>query len=1513
MSDSENCLICQAPAHGVHFQVNSCRACAAFFRRSALIADSYKCRRATKNCVMLKDSKNNCRYCRYQKCLEVGMKNNQVERDTSSKRIQSEEPSTSTPSSSTPSNEAPSAEKPPPKFIFDKNKMVYDVKPLIGQLTELMNGAPTPVPDTIGIRPTAMQRLQYAFRAFHGGSKETVKDVDKLDMTKTMDAFEEMVLKIARWAMVCEEFVGLEWKDKWLVFKHLWSLFYTIERVYKTIDVLGYDTSDSRLVIDDQSAVNLETLTYDIPDVTETTKNNIVNLFKPHTDMFMKNLIVPMKQLRMTEYEVVYLLAQIMWSVKSCPGVSEQAGQIGEKYLDQISNEMHNYYVYELRLENYAARLTKLMKIQSEVEKQALYKKDLITVASVFDIFSYMSDDPEAQHLLGPPGDQKEPDKGWSCMTHYDATESRERHDEYAYQKTVQVGHFCDHDEPEPSPEEMRLWWRKNGIQPLGVGDLTNTFKNKQHKSSSTLNIVAALEDGRSPSPPTEQKECSSKRRKSVAAQGRFSPGRIQKVIRFVVEDWLCLGFLGIIMAVCSMLMDAAIENLQNFHLQLYDLAKAHDDPTVNIVLTYLVWLIYAVVLTSFSAIFVHYVAPQAIGSGIPEMKTILRGVILKEYLTFRTLVSKMIGLTLSLGSGLPIGKEGPFVHVASVVANLLSGLIQNAHGVYSNESRSTEMLAAGCAVGVACTFSAPVGGVLFSIEVTSVYFAVRNYWRGFFAAACSATLFRLLKVWLNETEVTVVAFYQTNFPREAFFPEELPVFALIGMVCGVAGALFVLLHRSMVTFLRRNGCAKRIFQKYWIVYPLCVSILVASLTYPQGYGQFLAGDRKFSQTLKDFFANCTWLTARKNGTNACPEHFVATWQGYLDFDNSIFVVLACFQITYFFLAALSSTLPIPAGIFMPVFVIGAAFGRMIGELMVMWFPDGIRGPEELQIFPGVYAVVGAAAFCGAVTHTVSVAVIVFELTGQLLYILPVMIAVLIANAICSYLQPSIYDSIIKIKHLPFLPHIPHTSSIFHGICAKQIMVSKVKYLSRESTYKEVQELLKSMPRVKAFPVVEDNQSMILLGSVSRCSLAEAIERRTGPEARQQEAVHRIKETIEDAERRFKTGPIERRMSILDSPFVANQGPTITVDPPSATHSRKPSTVNRFTVTKVPEELEKQPDLFKLSPSIPQAELKRSSSDNSLGYDTLYHTIGGVFRTLQQRLSFGRIRKSNSGDDYDLHGDEKEAWEAMRLSGRIDLEEVGLDAAPFQLVPRSSLVKVHSLFSLLGLNRAYVTQCGRLVGVVALRELRIAIERAQSGLLSADGFPMYDSDEGSVSSSDVEALGRKEDEESHDEEGDLFHLGPRLEIISRVSSAQTVPGLERQTSEYPASELQKKTEREERERKERRERRRTMSTSSDPCLIVKLEELKSQRNSVELQKPGCSSFDSVRITISDDDEEGCAPKGDVADISEEDDVFEPPESQSSTESKKKKTNHVRILIPGTPHRGAEFNYEEGDC
>lgn len=48
---------------------------------------------------------------------------------------------------------------------------------------------------------------------------------------------------------------------------------------------------------------------------------------------------------------------------------------------------------------------------------------------------------------------------------------------------------------------------------------------------------------------------------------------------------------------------------------------------------------------------------------------------------------------------------------------------------------------------------------------------------------------------------------------------------------------------------------------------------------------------------------------------------------------------------------------------------------------------------------------------------------------------------------------------------------------------------------------------------------------------------------------------------------------------------------------------------------------------------------------------------------------------------------------------------MAIDAAPFQLVQGTSLYKVHTLFSLLGLNHAYVTHRGKLIGVVSLREV----------------------------------------------------------------------------------------------------------------------------------------------------------------------------------------------------------------
>lgn len=87
----------------------------------------------------------------------------------------------------------------------------------------------------------------------------------------------------------------------------------------------------------------------------------------------------------------------------------------------------------------------------------------------------------------------------------------------------------------------------------------------------------------------------------------------------------------------------------------------------------------------------------------------------------------------------------------------------------------------------------------------------------------------------------------------------------------------------------------------------------------------------------------------------------------------------------------------------------------------------------------------------------------------------------------------------------------------------------------------------------------------------------------------------------------------------------------------------------------------------------------------------------------------------NAGYMFDMSIGEQRRWENEQMDQEIDFGNIHIDPAPFQLVEKTSLLKVHSLFSMLGVNHAYVTAIGRLIGVVGLKELRKAIEDANSG------------------------------------------------------------------------------------------------------------------------------------------------------------------------------------------------------
>uniref|UniRef100_A0A674PDN4 Chloride voltage-gated channel 1 n=1 Tax=Takifugu rubripes TaxID=31033 RepID=A0A674PDN4_TAKRU len=716
-------------------------------------------------------------------------------------------------------------------------------------------------------------------------------------------------------------------------------------------------------------------------------------------------------------------------------------------------------------------------------------------------------------------------------------------------------------------------------------------------------------------------------------------------------EDWIFLVLLGVTMALVSWSMDYASAKSLQAYKWIYGELKG------NVPFQYLAWVSYPVILVVFASLFCHLVSPQAIGSGIPELKTILRGVVLKEYLTLKAFIAKVIGLTASLGSGMPVGKEGPFVHIASICAAVLSRFMSIFSGAYENPYGYTDILTVGCAVGVGCCFGTPLGGVLFSIEVTSTYFAVRNYWRGYFAATFSAFIFRVLSVW-NKDAVTITALFKTNFRMEFPFDlQELPAFALIGIFCGFMGAFFVYLNRQVVLFMRRPTALTRFLTKHRLIYPGAVTLIIATFTFPPGFGQFMAGELMPRECINSLFDNFTWTKISQYH----PPPGLGRSAAWLHPHVSVFIILVLFFIMKFWMSAVSTTMPIPSGAFMPVFILGAAFGRLVGEIMATLFPNGILFDGIVyQILPGGYAVIGAAAMTGAVTHTVSTAVICFELTGQISHILPMMVAVILANMVAQCLQPSLYDSIIQVKKLPYLPD--HRVSCFlskYNIFVEDIMVRNVNFLSSHSTYRELNHLLDSTT-LKTIPLVDSKESMILLGSIERTELQAVLDWWLSPERRM-----------------FETGQ--------NSP---SQG----------------SKVSWESFTFVDEE-GKEEGTDKASPA--QEECNGPVPSPKPQEPSTNHADPGNL------IFTGHMQKSTHQmppPSYPLMPFHSLRHAQEQLDKPIDMEQIRVDPSPFQLVERTSLHKTHTLFSLLGLSHAYVTSIGKLVGVVALKELQKAIE-----------------------------------------------------------------------------------------------------------------------------------------------------------------------------------------------------------
>jgi len=453
-----------------------------------------------------------------------------------------------------------------------------------------------------------------------------------------------------------------------------------------------------------------------------------------------------------------------------------------------------------------------------------------------------------------------------------------------------------------------------------------------------------------------------------------------------------------------------------------------------------LVSLIFA-----FTGCTICYFFRDAEGSGIPELKSTLAGISIYKYLSFQTLLAKIFGLFFAIGSGLFVGREGPFVHISAAVANNLAKF-NYFKRLHSKNTFRKQILATAGGIGITATFGTPIGGCLYSIETMSTFFAVGAFWKAFFCSFICGVVFHVYGRAINLSGWTI-----TKFPG-AHNEIDLEIFAfmILGGICGLLGALhvkfieFLLIYRKLI---KNNQPISRYIYTGMTCF---VSIFIVYYFWNFGFLTEDATDMLFNS---QYNAECD------------------VWWKLLIL---IFLKLMC--------NGLGVTCPIPTGIFVPMFLTGGLVGRLYGIIMINIFPNHI-------VDIGRYAVVGAAALVAGVTHTLAMAVITLEVTGQMALLFPMLMGVISSYYVSRAVTLSVYYVIVDLKDLPFLPKLLKPE--LYNKNAKDVMDVDFPCLTPNSNLEDAGLVLSAVNyRITAIPVLEE-ETLELIATVQTANLRE--------------------------------------------------------------------------------------------------------------------------------------------------------------------------------------------------------------------------------------------------------------------------------------------------------------------------------------------------------------------------------------------------------------------------------------
>ncbi|KAJ9464335.1 Chloride channel protein D [Diplonema papillatum] len=585
---------------------------------------------------------------------------------------------------------------------------------------------------------------------------------------------------------------------------------------------------------------------------------------------------------------------------------------------------------------------------------------------------------------------------------------------------------------------------------------------------------------------------------------------------------WLVYALIGVLVGMCSIVLMNTISFLTSKRRHLLESQLEGWETTTDKWTAFSAWLALSFGLVAMSTGLCG-LWPEAAGSGVPDVMAYLNGITFPKVFNFRTLLGKIVSCSFAVASGLPVGPEGPMIHVGSLVGAGIGEGRSHALGrhlqffsKYRNARDHRDFITGGAAAGVACAFSAPIGGLLFVAEEMSSVFNKKAMWMAFFASLMAIITVNMFNSKIegfsprDGLDTTCTESFSWNQHYNILFKAthiqdvnliSIPFTLVLGAVTGFFGASFTFFNLKITRF-RMHRINKQTSRR--MLEPIVILLLFCTIQYAlvcslpcvdkPADGHFtLNDDTNGTGDLKYFDAICDDSSRQYHplGTLVFASSddvvrllFLRGTPGERTKGDPLegtrlfeYDTLAIWLFLYMTFACWSAGTYLACGLVIPMLIMGATIGRLYGLAIVDLF-EGLWGEAcggvDNWVDPGIFAMLGAAGFFAGVSRlTFSLCVIMLEITGDLPHLPDIMLCVMTAKTIADCFTHPLYHSTLDLKCVPFLDWDIHLQYM-DCYTAKHLIQANPKTLSVLHTRETIENIYKAMSETahNAFPVV---------------------------------------------------------------------------------------------------------------------------------------------------------------------------------------------------------------------------------------------------------------------------------------------------------------------------------------------------------------------------------------------------------------------------------------------------------